>query len=247
AEVEDMFGGGSVSPDGSNIAYQRLRRAIGAREIWVMGSHGESPHKILTAENQAIFKGIAWSPTGSRLAFATYSRDKGGDHTEVKVQSCNLGGADKTTILQENNLNAFTWLLSGRFVYSRNTEVASPESDNLWELKVDGTNGIRASKGRQLTDWSGFSVDSFSATADGKELAFLRGNGHASVFVGDLNVSGNRLVDSRRLTLDDNYNLPSAWTPDSREVIFSSQRATNRLMYRQALDQGSEAQLITPA
>src|SRR6266403_2213760 len=60
AEVEDMFGGGSVSPDGSNIAYQRLRRAIGAREIWVMGSHGESPHKILTAESQAIFKGIAW-------------------------------------------------------------------------------------------------------------------------------------------------------------------------------------------
>ena len=138
AEVEDMLGGGSVSPDGSNIAYQRLRRAIGAREIWVMGSHGESPHKILTAENQAIFKGIAWSQTGSRLAFATYRRDKGGDHTEVMVQSCNLGGADKTTILQENNLNAFTWLSSGRFVYSRNTEVASPESDNLWELKVDG-------------------------------------------------------------------------------------------------------------
>src|SRR5437773_2179071 len=33
--------------------------------------------------------------------------------------------------------------------------------------------------------------------------------------------------------------------PDSREVIFSSQRTTNRLMYRQGLEQGSSAQLIT--
>jgi len=247
AEVEDMFGGGSVSPDGSNIAYQRLRRAIGAREIWVMGSHGESPHKILTAENQAIFKGIAWSPTGSRLAFTTYRRDKDGGHTEIMVQSCNLGGADKTTILQDNHLSAFTWLSSGRFVYSRNTEVGSPESDNLWELKVDGKNGIPQGKARQLTDWSGFSVDSFSATADGKQLAFLRGNDHASVFVGDLADKGSRLINSRRLTLDDNYNLLLAWTPDSREVIYSSQRASNWLMFRQALDRDSAPQLVTPA
>jgi serine/threonine protein kinase/Tol biopolymer transport system component len=246
AEVEDMFGGGSVSPDGSNIAYQRLRRAIGAREIWVMGSHGESPHKILTAENQTIFKSIAWSPTGSRLAFTTYRRDKG-NHTEIMVQSCNLGGADKTTILQDNHLSAFTWLSSGRFVYSRNTEVGSAESDNLWELTVDGKNGAPHGKARQLTDWSGFSVYSFSATADGKQLAFLRGNDHASVFVGDLADKGSRLVNSRRLTLDDNYNLPLTWTPDSREVIYSSQRASNWLIYRQPLNPGSAPQLITPA
>ncbi len=246
AEVEDMFEGGSVSPDGSNIAYQRLRSAIGAREIWVMGSHGESPHKILTAENQTIFRGIAWSPTGSRLAFTTYRRDKG-NHTEIMVQSCNLGGADKTAILQDNHLSAFTWLSSGRFVYSRNTEVGSAESDNLWELRVDGKNGAPRGKARQLTDWSGFSVYSFSATADGKQLAFLRGNDHASVFVGDLADKGSRLVNSRRLTLDDNYNLPLTWTPDSRDVIYSSQRASNWLMYRQPLNPGSAPQLITPA
>jgi serine/threonine-protein kinase len=62
AEVEDMFGGGVVSPNGSNIAYQRVRRSDGAREIWVMGSNGESPHKILTAESQTTFQAIAWSP-----------------------------------------------------------------------------------------------------------------------------------------------------------------------------------------
>jgi len=245
AEVEDMSGGGTVSPDGSHIAYERLRSAIGAREIWVMGSHGESPHKILTAENQATIKGIAWSPTGKRLAYR-YRRHKG-DRTEIMVQSCDLGGADITTILLDNHLSAFTWTLSGRFIYSRNSEVGSAESDNLWELRVDGKNGTPQGKARQLTDWSGFSVYSFSASADGKQLAFLRGNDHASVFVGDLAGNESRLVNSRRLTLDDNYNILFAWTPDSREVIFSSQRTLNRLMYRQALDPGSIPQLITRA
>src|SRR6267154_1862215 len=245
AEVEDMSGGGTVSPDGSHIAYERLRSAIGAREIWLMGSHGESPHKILTAENQAIIKGLAWSPTGNRLAYL-YRRDKR-NHTEIMVQSCDLRGEDVTTILLDNHLSAFIWISSGRFIYSRNTEVGSAESDNLWELRVDGKNGTVQGKARQLTDWSGFSVYSFSATADGKQLAFLRGNDHASVFVGDLAGNESRLVNPRRLTLDDNYNILFAWTPDSREVIFSSQRTLNRLMYRQALDPGSTPQLITRA
>ena len=244
AEVEDIFGGGSVSPDGRNIAYQRLRSVSGAREIWVMGSHGESPHKILTAENQAIISAIAWSPLGNRLAYC-YRRDQG-NRTEIMVQSRDLRGSDLTTILQDNHLTAFTWTLSGRFIYSRNSEVGSAESDNLWEVKVDGKNGTPQGKARQLTDWSGFSVYRFSATADGKQLAFLRGNDHASVFVGDLTGNETRLVNSRRLTLDDNYNILLAWTPDSREVIFSSQQATNRLIYRQALDPANAPQLITP-
>ena len=90
----------------------------------------------------------------------------------LSVKSCDLRGANKTTILQDNLLSAFTWIASGRFIYSRNTEVGSAESDNLWELKVDGNNGTPQGKARQLTDWSGFSVHSFSATADGKHLAF---------------------------------------------------------------------------
>src|SRR5467141_924348 len=156
ADVEDMYGGGTVSPDGSKIAYKRLRSAIGAREIWLMGSHGESPHKILTAENQATIRSIAWSPTGNRLAYR-YRRGQG-NRTEIMVQSCDLSGADITTILLDNHLSAFTWTLSGRFIYSRNSEVGSAESDNLWELRVDGKNGTPQGKARQLTDWSGFSV-----------------------------------------------------------------------------------------
>jgi serine/threonine protein kinase len=245
AEVEDMFGGGTVSPDGSQIAYQRLRSAIGAHELWLMGSHGESPHKILTAENRATIGGIAWSPTGKRIAYL--SRYVTGDRTQIMVESCDLGGAARTTVLLDNHLRAFTWTPSRRFIYSRNTDRGSSESDNLWELQVNAENGTPQGKARQLTDWSGFSVQGFSATTDAKQLAFLRGNSHASVFVGDLAGNDTRLQNPRRLTLDDNYNIPSAWMPDSREVLFSSERTSNRVMYRQAIDPGSAAHLVTPA
>jgi len=245
AEVEDMFDGARLSPDGSQIAYQRLRSAIGAREIWLMGSHGDAPYKIVTAENGATIGKIVWSPTGERIAYS-YERWQG-DRVDLSVESCDLGGANKTMILQDNHLKAFTWISSERLIYSRNTEVGSAESDNLWELRVDAKKGTPQGRARQLTDWSGFSVYSFSATRDGKQVAFVRGTEHASVFVGDLTSDESRLVKSRRLTLDDNYNIPLAWTPDSREVIFSSQRAGIRLMYRQALDQGSTPQPITTA
>jgi serine/threonine protein kinase len=245
AEVQDMFGGGTVSPDGRKIAYERLRASIGAREVWIMGAHGESPHKILTAETRATINGIAWSPAGNRIAYL-YRRVIG-DHTQSMIESCDLSGTATTTVLLDNLLGAFTWTLSGRFIYSSNKERGSSESDNLWELQVDAENGKPQGRARQLTDWSGFSVYGFSATADGKQLAFLRGNNHASVFVGDLAGNESRLQNSRRLTLDDNYNLPSAWTPDSREVLFSSERPSNRVMYRQGINPGSVAQVVTPS
>jgi serine/threonine protein kinase/Tol biopolymer transport system component len=242
-DVDDMFGGGTVSPDGLKVAYQRLRAATGAREIWIIGAQGESPHKILTAENRATIESIGWSPNGNRIAYI-YRRVKG-DHGQIVVESCDLRGAATTTVLLDNHLIEFMWMASGRFIYSRNTEPGSSKSDNLWELPVNAENGTPRGKPHQLTDWSGFSVYNFSVTADGKQLAFLRGNSHASVFVGDLASNQNRLHNPRRLTLDDNYNLPSAWTPDSREVLFSSEHASNRVMYRQAIDSGSTAQLVT--
>ena len=240
-----MSGRARISPDGSNIAYARLRSAFGAREIWLMGPHGESPHKIRTAENQSTFRDIAWSPAGNRIAYS-YARE-GGDNRDVSVQSCDLSGANKTTILQDNKLNAFAWIPSGRFIYSQSAVPGTAESDNLWELRVDDRNGTPQGKARRLTDWSGFSVYGFSATADGKRLAFLRGSYRVAVFVGDLADNGRRLLNPRQLTLDDNVNIPMAWTPDSREVIFSSKRAATRLIYKQALEPGSVPQLVTSA
>jgi serine/threonine protein kinase/Tol biopolymer transport system component len=240
AEVEDMVGAAKISPDGSHIVYGKRGSALGAHEIWLMGAHGESPHKILTAANRLPFGVIVWSPAGKRIAYSL-ALPQG----DLLVQSCDLNGANQTTILQDNALAAMAWIAPGRFIYSRSTQRGSARTGDLWELSVDEGQGVPHGKSRRLTDWSGYSIHNLSATADGKRLAFLRSAHHASALVGDLAGIGTRLLNSRRLTIDDNINIALAWMPDSREVIFSSQRAATRQIYRQALEPGSTPQLMT--
>jgi len=95
AQIADLSGGGSVSPDGSQIAYQRLRSHSGAREIWVMGSHGEFPHKVMTAESQANITSIAWSPSGT---LCLIGRPSMGEHELVVGAFGPLGGSRKELV-----------------------------------------------------------------------------------------------------------------------------------------------------
>jgi serine/threonine protein kinase/Tol biopolymer transport system component len=240
AEVEDAVGAWKISPDGSHIAYGKLRSALGAHEIWLMGPHGESPHRILAADNRMPFGGIAWSPSGNRIAYILPLPEG-----SLLVRSCDLNGADRRTILRDNALSAVAWIAPGRFIYSRSTQRGSARTGDLWELSVNDENGRPHGKSRRLTDWSGYSIHHLSASADGKRLAFLRTTHHASVLVGNLARDGTGLLNPRRLIVDDNINIALAWTPDSREVIFSSQRAATRQIYRQAIEPGSTPQPIT--
>src|SRR5271170_2683911 len=95
--IDDYLSGAGVSPDGSSIVFARAWSSLGRREIWLMGPHGESPHKILTADEHSAFGKIVWSPAGNRIA---YSHDRQqGDKTDYSVESCDLNGSNKTTIL----------------------------------------------------------------------------------------------------------------------------------------------------
>ncbi len=242
-DVENLVGAGVVSPDGSQIAYRRAQNAYGAREIWLMDSQSQSPHRILTAEDRSSFGEIAWSPAGGRIAY-TYTRQRG-DRLEVSVQSCNLIGRDNKTIVHDDALSASAWLPSGRFIYSRSTQRGTTGAAELRELQV-AEGGAPRGESRRIADWSGFSIGYFSATRDGERLVFLRRSYHSSAFVADISRDGSHLSNSRQLIPDDNINIALAWTPDSREVIFSSQRAATRRMYRQSLAPGSAPQIVTP-
>jgi serine/threonine protein kinase/Tol biopolymer transport system component len=243
AEISDIGQRALISPDGSKIAYLRVRSGIGDREIWLMGSKGESPHRILMADSKSRFGDFAWSPSGKRIIYTYAVR---GRNLNPLVESCDLTGAGTTKVLPNFGVSAMTWISPGRFIFARRPDRTAPtESDNLWELKVDEITGIPQGKVHRLTGWSGFSIDSISATADGKHLAFRSSNQHLSVFVGDLASDGTYIANPHRLVNDDNLNIALAWTPDSRELIFSAQKLANRLIYKQALDPGSTPQLIT--
>jgi Tol biopolymer transport system component len=232
--IEDLYGNSQISPDGSLIAFSKAPGYLGAREMWLMGARGESPHRILAADEHSFFGKIGWSPAGNRITYIRgYSQ---GDKDERFIESCDLNGTNKKPILSNSYPLDFAWV-SRRLIYSRPASVNDENSMNLWELEGDPENETHEGKPRHLTDWPGFWIGDLSAAADGKRLAFLRGTSHASVFVGDLDRDARHLINPRLLTTDTYWNIPLAWTADSREVIFSSVRTTRaRQMYRQVFD-----------
>jgi Tol biopolymer transport system component len=89
---------------------------------------------------------------------------------------------------------------------------------------------------KRITGGHGW-ISQVTATADGKKVLFLRGNWLPSVYIGTLSMNGTQLLASRRLTMDDNENMPWSWTPDSTAVLFSSDRNGTREIFKQAIDQ----------
>src|SRR5262249_49779195 len=132
--ADDAGWGARASADGSSVAFLKVPSAYGMHEIWLMGAHGESPHKILTAGEQSGFRGIAWSPAGGRIAYQHAHGE--GNTPDVSVESCDLNGANKRTILTDDQMGDFSWISPGRFVYSRGRWAGDP-TFNFWELKVD--------------------------------------------------------------------------------------------------------------
>jgi Tol biopolymer transport system component len=160
------------------------------------------------------------------------------------VRSCDLEGKNITTQVRDLRLDSFTWTTPGRFIYSRTTDPGGTVSDKLFELRVDNK-GVPQAQSQLLTDWSGFAAFNFSSSSDGRHMAFLRGGERIAMYVAELAQDRNRTLNSQSFNPDENLNIPLAWTPDSKEVIFSSKRADRRLIYKLNIDQKTPAQLVT--
>lgn len=134
----------------------------------------------------------------------------------------------------------------GRIIYSRK-ESARYENGfaNLWEIRTDPRTGRATREPRRITSWTGVQIGGLRVTADGKYLALLKGPTESDVYVGDLEANGTRLMNPRRLTLDDRDDEPSAWTLDRKAVLFDSNRNGSYDNFRQALDQRTAEAVVT--
>ncbi len=110
---------------------------------------------------------------------------------------------------------------------------------NLWELRLDGS-----APARRMTNWVGFDIAALNVTPDGKRLAFLQRQYQEDVWVAGLDAQRTRILEPRRLTLDDHNDRPLAWTTDSRSVVFTSNRTGTGDVFVQDLQRNGEAQLL---
>ena len=244
-KIRDDATAWSVSPDGSQIAFTAVPGLFGSREIWLMPREGDEGQKLFTTTDEISgFGRVAWSPDGKRVGYLKLHQVS--NRVEVSIETRGLTGGPPTVISSSPLLHDFDWLPDGRVVYSIGDGSATGSDNcNLWELRVNGATGAPVEPPRRLTNWAGFNLDHLSATSDGKLLAFQKWSFLYDVRIGELQDRNTKLTPPRKLTFSEGHNAPTDWTPDSKAVIFFSDRNSHWGIYKQALNQNSPETLVT--
>ncbi len=244
-QLVDDASGGSLSPDGSHIAFRRGSLTYDGRwgrEEWVMRSDGTDPIKVSTARPDDSQVGApTWSPDGKRIAYVRSNWAYNVRTNSVEVNEWQKVNTE--TLFSDSRLSsALHWLPDGRLIYAFGA-TENHQDSSLWLVSLQETAKI-SSAPRRITGGNGW-ISQITATSDGKKVLFLRGNWLPSVYIGTLSLNGTQLLTSRRLTMDDNENIPWSWTPDSTAVLFSSDRNGTRQIFKQAIDQTIAESLVT--
>jgi Tol biopolymer transport system component/DNA-binding winged helix-turn-helix (wHTH) protein len=231
----------SVSPSGDQIAFVAPQNAT-TQEIWLVQGDGDNRRRLVTADSMHWIGPIAWSPDGKRLA---YVRSMGTEYTgesparESQVEIYELADGRTSTILSRPGIGAIAWAHDGRLIYA--TYEPNHTDSNLWWFRPGIQTPAPATPTR-LTNAPGH-VSGISITSDGKQLAVIRDYLQADIFIADIGPGPAPLGASRRLTLDERDDFPYSWTPDSRAVLFVSNRDGISHIYKQGLDQ-TQAELL---
>ena len=148
-------GGGSWSPDGSEVAFVKVTSS-GGKDIWKVNDAGEEV--ALTQGGLAVggAASVRWSPSGELIAFVSQS---GGGK---RVWTVPAQGGEPSPIATPGEVTFASWSPDGR----RLAIAASREdSSDIWIVPVDGVEAGLLLSGSGINtqpDWS----------PDGREIAF---------------------------------------------------------------------------
>ena len=242
----------SVSPTSSSIAFGTNQNRFGESEVWLMSPTGGSERKLFSAEKNGGLNGFTWAPDGKR-AFYVRTDDSG---DSLLVRDLNTGSADPLFPPAEaKDVMEISWLSDGRLLYSVRKPRALFDCD-YWTMRLDSQTNQRFEKPRLLTSSTGYCLSNFSATADGKRLVSLRWAPHLTSYVAELVARGTRMLHQRHFPLSESSDGATNWTPDSRAILFVSNRsgldglmggALPSAIYKQELDSDvAQGPLVVP-
>jgi hypothetical protein len=222
------------SPDGTQIACVSQDWS----EIWVTGTHGEKPRKVVTGAAADTIPIVFWSPDGRRLAFQR--RHLNQHHYDFHYESAEL--ATGRIVVEASNLlmNSASGLPDGRIMFLQWDNEGFNSSHALYEVQTDVATGSLRGEPRKVAALAGddtTTLQGLSVTDNGKQAMALLRSLQNSVFVGDFNQSPPGISNVRRLTLDEQTNYPHAWTRDSGAVIFESNRRGTYDLFKQGINQ----------
>jgi hypothetical protein len=236
--------GATPSADGTQVAFL----SQDSSEIWVTGMQGGEPQKVVAGAGHDTFPIVFWSPDGRRLAFQRRHFDQ--HQYQYRYESVELATGKVSVEAPNLLMSAASALPDGRVMFLRWDNEDFTSSHGLYEMKTDLATGALQGEPRKVASLAGDDTTTLlglSVAANGKQALTLLRSAQNSVFVGDFNQSKPRISNIRRLTLDEQTNYPHAWTADSRDVIFESNRRGGYDLFKQGIDQRTpEVIVATP-
>ena len=235
----------SISPDGSLISFETHKGNFLDRELWVMRPDGGEARKLFEVDKNSSIFSAAWSQDGKRVIF---ERQDGPNPADSYFMSGDLNGGPLTKIVPPfapERVNATIWLPDNRLIYRLDEPGFKVMTCNLFEIRMNGLLTEFIGKPQRLTNFAELCVNPQNATADGKKVALYEWRPHSNVYVAELQAGGTHASAPARLTLDESWNHPLAWTSDSKTVLFSSDRTGVDQVFKQALGQAGPESLIT--
>jgi Tol biopolymer transport system component/DNA-binding winged helix-turn-helix (wHTH) protein len=231
---------GAVSPDGAHLAF--VRGDFGHEEIWQVRSDGTEARKIL-GERGANVESLVWSPDGRAMAFTQVVYVSGWNEPNISLRVVDLATGRRATVVSTDRLrSALVWAHDGRLIYSLAEPAPNQNDTNLWVVRVDA-HGNPSGQAIRLTAGPDAKLRA-SISTDGKRLTFLRRAESPVVYVSETQGDGRRVSPLHRLSLDERENYPYTWTPDSKSVIFASDRDGVMHLFKQGIDQAAPDLLV---
>ncbi|HET9436987.1 MAG TPA: hypothetical protein VFO64_02210 [Gaiellaceae bacterium] len=211
-----LFGGtieraGAAFPGGNGkIAFTTSRD--GNQEIYVMNPDGSDQTNL--TQHPAHDASPAWSPDGSRIAFAT-SRHGG---TNYEIYAMNADGSGLTRLTNNTwNDGSPSWSPDGsRIAFASNTASGISE---LFVMNADGSNPTQLTSNMDFESTPVWSPDG-SKIAFGKN-AYQGAAGWTGTDIYVMNADGSGATN---LTQHPDVDAQPSWSPDGSRIAFVSNR-----------------------
>jgi Tol biopolymer transport system component/DNA-binding winged helix-turn-helix (wHTH) protein len=201
----------SFSPDGNQVAFSWDGDKQDNYDIYVQLADSGIPLRLTT--NPAEDTAPAWSPEGRQIAFVRHE----GKGCSILLISP-LGGAERKLTDAACSHLTLAWTPDGK-------SLAFADGSGLFLIST------ATRERRRLTSPPESIVgDRYPAISpDGRNFAFVRSH---NIYQADVYVASLGNGEPQRLTRDSSDVLGVAWTPDGRDLVYSSNRFGGRSLWR---------------